>query len=168
MIGYNNNAKVNPPLRTIKDTEALVQGLKDNTIDIIATDHAPHTELDKCCEIYNAAFGISVFETAFGSLMSLVHNNQIKLGKLVEKLTIEPANIIANQHQKLGTFTQGASADITIFDPDMEWVVDASNFKSKGKNTPLIGTMLKGKIMATISRGKIIYKDNEVKLETRG
>ncbi|MFC2045118.1 dihydroorotase [Chloroflexota bacterium] len=168
LIGYNTNAKVNPPLRTKKDTSELIQGLKDNTIDIIATDHAPHTEMDKCCEIYAAQFGISVFETAFGSLMSLVHDNQIDLTTLITKLTTEPANFIGNKYGKLGTLSKGAPADITIFNPNIEWTVDTNDFTSKGKNTPLNGLTLKGKIMATVSRGEIIYKDDRVKFETRG
>ncbi len=166
VIGYDANAKVNPPLRTKRDIQALIQGLIDNTIDIIATDHAPHTEADKACEFALAPFGISGFETALGSLMSLVHDGQLALVTLIAKLTCEPAKIIGNKYGKLGTLAIGASADVTIFDSDMAWVVDTKAFASKGKNTPLAGSVLKGKVMATISQGKLVYKDYSIKLET--
>jgi len=164
-LGYDTNAKVNPPLRTKRDIQALIQGLKENVIDIIATDHAPHTEADKRCDFDAAASGISGFETAFGSLMSLVHDGQLSLGALIAKLTCEPAKIISNKWGKLGTLAIGAPADVTIFDPDLEWTVDTREFVSKGKNTPLAGSRLKGKVMATIAQGKLVYKDDSVKLE---
>jgi len=160
VIGYDTNAKVNPPLRTERDIQALIQGLNDNTIDIIATDHAPHTEADKLCEFALAPFGISGFETALGSLMSLVHNGQLSLVTLIAKLTHEPAKIIGNKYGRLGTLAIGASADVTLFDPALEWVVDTKAFASKGKNTPLAGERLKGRVMATISQGKLVYKDD--------
>ncbi|HUV76382.1 MAG TPA: dihydroorotase [Dehalococcoidales bacterium] len=163
VTGYNTNAKVSPPLRTRRDIEALIKGLKENVIDIIATDHAPHAEIDKLCEFALAPSGISVFETALGSLMKLVHDGQLTLPTLIARLTSEPARIINSD--KLGTFKAGAPADITIFDPEREWVVDTSNFASKGKNTPLAGSTLKGKVMATIFHGKLVYKDDSVKLE---
>jgi dihydroorotase len=166
VIGYGTNAKVNPPLRTKQDIQALVQGLNDNTIDIIATDHAPHTEADKSCGFALAPFGISGFETALGSLMSLVHDGQLALVTLIAKLTCEPAKIIGNKHGKLGTLAIGVPADVTIFDPDMSWVVDTKAFASKGKNTPLAGSVLKGKVMATISQGKLVYKDDSIKLKS--
>ncbi|GAI20645.1 unnamed protein product, partial [marine sediment metagenome] len=93
VIGYNTNAKVNPPLRTKQDIQALIRGLKENVIDVIATDHAPHTAADKQCEFTLAPFGISGFETALGSLMSLVYNGQLTLATLISKLTHEPARI---------------------------------------------------------------------------
>jgi len=168
VIGYDTNAKVNPPLRTREDIEALIQGLRENVIDIIATDHAPHTEADKLCEFALAPFGISGFETALGSLMSLVHDGQLTLAILISKLTFEPAKIIGNKYGKLGTLAIGAPAEVTIFDPDMNWVVDTTAFASKGKNTPLAGSMLKGKVMATMFRGELVYKDGSIKLEVKG
>jgi len=168
VLGYDTNAKVNPPLRTKRDTQALIQALKENVIDIIATDHAPHTEADKLCEFALAAFGISGFETALGSLMSLVHDGQLTLATLVSKLTYEPSRIIGDKYGKLGTLTIGAPADVTIFDPDMNWVVDTGAFASKGRNTPLAGSMLKGKVMATMFQGKLVYKDDAIKLEAKG
>ena len=162
VIGYDTNTKVNPPLRTKRDIQALIQGLKENVIDIIATDHAPHTEADKLCEFGIAAFGISSLETALGSLMSLVNDGQLTLATLISKLTYEPAKLIGNKYGKLGTLDIGASADVAILDPNMEWIVDTEAFASKGKNTPLAGSMLKGKVMATISQGKLVYKDDSI------
>ena len=163
VIDYDTNAKVNPPLRTKRDIQALIQGLKENVIDIIATDHAPHTEADKRCEFALAPSGISGLETALGSLMHLVHDGQLALTTLIAKLTCEPAKII--NYDKLGTLKIGAPADITIFDPDKEWVVNPKTFASKGKNTPLAGSVLKGKVMATIYEGKLVYQDESIKVE---
>ena len=165
VIGYDTNAKVNPPLRTKRDIQALIQGLRENVIDAIATDHAPHTEMDKLCEFALAPSGISGFETALGSLMRLVHDGQLALTTLIAKLTGEPARII--NYDQLGTLKIGTPADITIFDPDKDWVVDTKTFASKGKNTPLAGSVLKGKVMATIYQGKLVYKDDSVKIEVR-
>lgn len=167
VIGNNTNAKVNPPLRTKRDIQALIQGLKENVIDIIATDHAPHTEADKLAEFALAPSGISVFETALGSLMSLVHDRQLTLTTLIARLTYQPSKIIGNKYGKLGTLDIAASADITIFNPDLEWIVDTKTFASKGKNTPLAGSRLKGKVMATIVQGKLVYKDDSVRLKER-
>jgi dihydroorotase len=167
VIGYDTNAKVNPPLRTKRDIKALIQGLKDNTIDIIATDHAPHTEADKLGEFDLAPFGISGFETALGSLMSLVHGGEIKLATLIAKLTHEPAKIIGNKYPKLGMLATGAPADVAIFDPNLEWVVEPKDFASKGRNTPLAGERLKGRIMATIYQGNLVYKDGSIKVKEK-
>jgi len=162
VIGYDTNTKVNPPLRTKRDTQALIQGLMENVIDIIATDHAPHTEAEKRCEFALAPFGISGFETALGSLMGLVHDGQLTLANLISKLTCEPSRIIGDKYGKLGTLATGTPADVTIIDPNLEWVVDARAFASKGKNTPLAGSTLKGKVMATISEGRLVYKDDSI------
>ncbi|MBI4180416.1 MAG: dihydroorotase [Chloroflexi bacterium] len=164
VVGYDTNAKVNPPLRTEQDIQALIEGLRDDSLDIIATDHAPHSEADKQCDFALAPFGISGLETALGSLMRLVHDNQLSLVSLIAKLTCEPARIIGDKHGKLGTLAIGASADIAVFDPSQDWLVDTKVFASKGKNTPLAGAKLKGKVMATICQGKLVYKDESVKL----
>ena len=165
VIGYDTSAKVNPPLRTERDIEALVQGLKEGVIDIIATDHAPHTEADKQCEFALAPFGISGFETALGSLMGLVHGGRLTLSTLIARLTCEPARIIGNKYGKLGTLAVGAPADVTLFDPDMDWMVDTGDFASRGKNTPLAGSVLKGRVMATIARGKPVYMEDSITVE---
>jgi len=159
---HGASAKVNPPLRTERDVKALIKGLNDNTIDIIATDHAPHTEAEKRQPFELAPFGISGFETALGSLMGLVHRGDISLVSLINKLTAAPANIIGKKYGP-GTLAIGSSADVTIFDPNLEWTVDTKDFASKGKNTPLAGDRLKGKVVATIYGGKVVYKDEGVK-----
>ncbi len=159
----NTNAKVNPPLRTQDDVDALIRGLRDGTIDAIATDHAPHADVDKMCEFNQAAFGISGFETALGSCMELVHSKQIDLNKLIAKLTVEPARIL--DITLLGTLKIGAPGDVTIFDPDAEWQVDADAFASMGSNTLLNGQTLKGKVMATVFGGKVVYRDRTMTLE---
>jgi dihydroorotase len=158
--GYNTNAKVSPPLRTRRDNQSLIKGLKDGVIDIIATDHAPHTRSDKECDFTRAACGISNFETALGSLLSPVHSGQITLNMLIARLTLEPAKLLKDDSR--GTLKVGAPADITVFDPYKEWTVDPSSFVSKGKNTPLAGRVLKGRTMATICDGKLVYKDDSI------
>jgi len=158
---FDTNAKVNPPLRTKADVEALIEGLKDGVIDAIATDHSPHTLADKNCGLELAAFGISGFETALGCLMSLVHKGEISLTLLLSKLTCEPAKVIG-RNGELGTLKAGAPANITILDPDREWIVDSRNFASKGKNTPYDGYKFKGKVMATISGGQLVYTDDSL------
>jgi dihydroorotase len=157
-LTYDTNAKVNPPLRTKDDITALIQGLKDGTIDAIATDHAPHTLEDKMCEFGLAAFGISGLETAFSCLMSLVHDGRIDLKTLISKLTVEPAGIIGTKYGELGTLRSGCRADVVILDPTSEWIVDSRRFVSKGKNTPFNGYLFKGKIMMTILAGQVAYK----------
>jgi len=149
------NAKVKPPLCTENDIRCLLKGLKDGVIDAIATDHAPHTAAEKKCPIELAAFGISGFETALGCLMGLVHKGEIDLTTLISKLTCEPAKLLGRDDD-LGTLKTGSPANITIFDPAREWVVDSQQFVSKGKNTPLEGYRLKGKVMVTIVDGRII------------
>jgi dihydroorotase len=158
---FDTNAKVNPPLRTKEDVQALIKGLKDGVIDAIATDHAPHTLADKNCGLELAAFGISGFETALGCLMSLVHQGEISLTQLISKLTCEPVKVIGRNGEQ-GTLKAGTPANITILDPDREWIVDSRNFASKGKNTPYNGYKFKGKVMATIANGKIVYIDDSL------
>ena len=163
VAGYNTNAKVNPPLRTSRDVQALIEGLEEGVIDAIATDHAPHTDMDKRCKFEDAAFGISGFETALGSLMGLVHQGRIDLVTLISKLTHGPASFL--RRADLGTLKAGATADVTVFDPNAEWVVDPDDFASKGKNTPLAGDVLKGRVMLTVFGGAVVHKDHTVKLE---
>jgi dihydroorotase len=162
---YGTLAKVNPPLRTGRDREAMIQAVKDGTLDVIATDHAPHTIADKQKEFGLAASGISGFETAFGSLMGLVHSGQLTLNELVYRMTAAPAQILSGKFGKVGSLVVGAVVDITIVDPGKEWVVDADRFASRGKNTPLNGMKLKGKVLATLSRGKIVYMDDSLHLQ---
>ncbi len=153
---YDTTAKVNPPLREESDMEALIEGLRDGVIDFIATDHAPHNRTDKECTFHEAAFGISTLETALGQLMSLVHRDAIGLPLLIEKLTLVPARFL--RRNDLGTLKRGAPADITIIDPDAEWIVDTAQFASKGKNTPLQGATLKGRVHATVVGGEVVSR----------
>ena len=161
---YNTNAKVNPPLRTQRDVDALVQGLADGTIDCIATDHAPHALVDKDCSFEEAAFGISGLETALGSLLGLVHDGRLDMATLVERLTTGPAIILKRPDVCTGTLRLGSPADVTIFDPNAEWTVDTSEFASKGRNTPLDGVTLKGRVMATVVDGRIVYEREAVRV----
>ena len=152
---YDTYAKVNPPLRARSDMEAMTAGLSDGTIDVIATDHAPHNAIEKLCTFDEAAMGISVLETALGSVMSLVHAGQVGLPLMVEKLTSAPAQFLGRTD--IGSLRPGANADVTIFDPDAEWTVDTEAFVSKGKNSPLHGQTLKGKVVTTVVGGEVKY-----------
>ena len=152
---YDTYAKVNPPLRARSDMEAMVEGLRDGAIDVIATDHAPHNAIEKLCTFDEAAMGISVLETALGSVMSLVHAGQIGLPLMVEKLTSAPAAFL--DRADIGSLRPGANADVTVFDPNAEWTVDTEQFVSKGKNSPLHGQTLKGKVVTTMVGGEVVY-----------
>jgi len=166
---YDTNTKVNPPLRSRRDIEALIQALREGVIDAVATDHAPHTVLDKLCEYKAAAFGISGLETALGSLMSLVHRGELDLTTIICRLTAGPARVIETglRHQpgSQGSLKVGLPGDVTIFDPEREWMVDPETLASKGKNTPLAGCLLRGRVMATIVGGQVAYKDDSIMLE---
>ena len=151
---YDTNAKVNPPLRTAADCAALLAGLLDGTIDAIATDHAPHTQVDKDCEFGEAAFGISGFETPLAALLALVHAGKLPLATLIGALTVRPASAWGLD---AGTLEPGALADLVIFDPDEEWVVDPERFASLGKNTPLVGLTLRGRVRQTWLGGCVVY-----------
>ena len=155
---YDTRAKVNPPLRAHADMEAMVQALADGTIDLIATDHAPHGSAEKLTTLDEAAFGISVLETALGSLMSLVHGGSLTLPTLIERMTTAPARFLGID---LGSLRPGSAADVTIFDPGAEWTVDAAGFASKGRNTPLDGTKLRGRVTATLAGGRVVYHHDE-------
>ena len=153
--GYDVNAKVAPPLRTVADQEALIAGLLDGTIDAIATDHAPHHIDDKVMEFALAAKGISGFETAFASCYTrLVKGGYMTLEQLVEKMSRGPAAIAKVAG---GEIKVGVAADMVMVD-EKEWTVDAQKFLSKGKNTPLDGKTLSGRVLMTFNDGKMVYK----------
>lgn len=156
---YDTRAKVSPPLRTHHDREKLIEGLKDGTIDAIATDHAPHTFGDKAVPFDQASVGISVLETAFGSLMTLVHANIIKLPDLVHRLTVGPASVLGAKYNGLSHLGTGSFADIVLIDTEEKWTVNTNKFNSKGKNTPLESSELRGKVKLTIANGQIAYED---------
>lgn len=161
---YDTDAKVNPPLRTEKDRKALIQGLKDGVIDAIATDHAPHTWTDKACEFGLAAFGISGLETALAALLFLVHNGELDLLTMVSRLTSGPAAVLGTRYSGLANLLEKSVADITIFDPQAEWLVAGDILVSKGRNTPFKGQSLRGKTTATIVEGNMVYKDKSLQL----
>jgi dihydroorotase len=150
--GYNTMAKMNPPLRTPEDVAAIKEGLRDGTIDAIVTDHAPHALDEKSGEFDYAPFGIVGLETALGLVFKLVDEGALSLFDAVRKLSVNPATIVKIDR---GTLSEGSDADITIVDPDLEWTVDASQFKSKSKNTPFQGWKLKGKALRTIVGGRL-------------
>jgi dihydroorotase len=150
--GYNTNAKVNPPLRRKEDVEAIRKGLKDNTIDVIATDHAPHHCDEKLGEFDLAPSGISGFETSIGLSMKLVDEGVLTLSQLIEKMALNPSKIVG---LRKGTLTQGADADIVVLDTHNEYTVASARFRSKGKNTPFEGWKLNARPVATIAKGRI-------------
>lgn len=155
--GYNTMAKVNPPLRSEEDVEALKNALKEGIIDIIATDHAPHSYDDKNTDFASAAFGISGLETAFSVLVTtLIHTGILSVEELIEKISRNPGKLIGEDK---GILEIGKLADLVIADIDAEITVDANRFESKGKNTPLHGRKLKGKILATLLKGRFVYRD---------
>lgn len=156
--GYDTNTKMSPPLRTEKDIERIKEGLQDNTIDIIATDHAPHDLTDKQVEYEHACFGIVGLETALPLTLKLVEDNVISLALAVEKLTSSPARIF---NLDSGTLSVGKLADVVIFDPQEKYTIDVSKFHSKSKNSPFDGWKVKGKIIHTFVGGKMVYSAAE-------
>ncbi len=154
---YETRAKVSPPLRAETDRQALVDALADGTVDAIATDHAPHTFGDKAVPFDEATVGLSVLETALGSLMGLVHGGALDLPTLVQRLTAGPASVLGEGYAGLATLRKGTPADVVLFDPDESWVVDAATFASKGKNTPLDGETLVGRVKLTVAGGAIAF-----------
>jgi len=154
--GYNTNAKMNPPLRSVADVEALQQAVRDGTIDVIATDHAPHHYDEKEREFADAPNGIIGLETALAvNVTWLVASGIIDLPTLVQRMSCAPARIFRLAG---GTLRRGNIADVTIFDPDAEWTVDPTRFRSKGRNTPYSGRRLKGRVHLTIVDGSVIYR----------
>ena len=155
---YMTNAKVSPPLRSIKDIEELISGIKSGIVDFIATDHAPHSNLDKFCTLDDAANGISGLETSLALSMILFHKHNVPLSLLIDKLSSSPSRVFKLNS---GTLKIGSPADVTIFDPYKEWVVNTNEFISKGKNNPLEGLNLKGQVLATLVDGEIVYSQIE-------
>jgi dihydroorotase len=154
--GYDTNTKMSPPLRAKSDIDAIKEGLKDGTIDIIATDHAPHDLADKQADYHSACFGIVGLETALPLSLRLVEEKILTLPQLVEKLTSRPAEIFKLDQ---GTLSVGQQADLVIFDPGQEYTVEAAQFKSKSKNSPFDGWPVKGRVRHTIAKGKVIYNN---------
>ena len=154
---YDTNFKMNPPLRSARDREAILEGLADGTIEILCSDHAPHCDYEKEVEFDYAPFGITGLETELAlSLMQLVHSKKMSLADLIAKFTVNPARLL---NLNKGTLNVGADADVTVFDPNEEWVFRTEESASKSKNSPFNNWKLKGKAIATIVAGKIIWAE---------
>ena len=153
--GYNTHAKMNPPLRTSLDVQAIKEGLRDGTIDVIATDHAPHATQEKQQEFTEAPFGIVGLETALPLTLALVEEGVLTLESAVEKLATAPAKAFS---LNAGTLAVGAPADVAIVDVNREWHVDPSRFRSKSRNTPFAGWKVKGRVTTTIVSGRVVYE----------
>tara|TARA_B100000809_G_scaffold63315_1_gene60014 strand:+ start:75 stop:1370 length:1296 start_codon:yes stop_codon:yes gene_type:complete len=156
--GYDTNTKMSPPLRTIDDVKAIKEGLRDGTIDIIATDHAPHDIADKQVEYQNACFGIVGLETALPLSLKLVDEKILSIGDVIKKLTFTPADIF---NLEAGSLSLDNEADLLIFNPNLEYSIDISKFHSKSKNSPFDGWKVKGKVIRTLVKGKTVYSANE-------
>lgn len=154
---FDPNFKMNPPLRTQRDIEALREGIADGTLDILASDHAPHAGFEKEVEFDRAPFGILGLETELGLFLQLlVHEHRtISLPRLIALLTLNPARLL---QLEAGTLSLGAPADITLIDPDREWTVAAENFQSASRNTPFNGWKLKGRAVRTIVDGETVWQ----------
>jgi dihydroorotase len=165
---YDTNTKMSPPLRSREHVDAVVEAMKDGTIDAIATDHAPHHADEKALEFDQAAFGITGLETAVGLAFDLVHAGSIDLERVVEMCSANPARIFGFTDR--GTLKPNAHADITLLDPQLEWVFDVNKSKSKSRNTPFHRRSMYGAAVATIVGGRLVYlhpdytRINETKL----
>ncbi len=156
VLGYDTNAKVNPPLRTDMDVASIKEALRDGTLDAIASDHAPHSSLEKEVEFTAAAFGLIGLETSLGLTLKLVHAGELSLLQAIDRLSTGPAQVLGVAG---GTLAVGAAADITLIDLNREWTVDASTFASKSRNCPFQGWTLKGKAVMTIVGGKVVWEE---------
>jgi dihydroorotase len=161
-VPYDTNTKMNPPLREAADRDAMLQGLADGSIDVIATDHAPHHYDEKLVEFDHAPFGITGLETAVSLCFDrLVHAHVLGLPRLIELLSVNPARIL---NLPGGTLSEGAPADVTILAPDLSVTVSADRMKSKSKNSPFIGWTLRGGVAATLVAGRVVYVNEDAKL----
>jgi len=154
---YDTNLKMNPPLREAADRDAMLEGIADGSVDVIATDHAPHHADEKMLEFDRAPFGIVGLETAVPIVFDrLVHAGKISLARMVELLSVNPARVF---HVPGGSLVEGAPADITVLAPDARVTVSAAALKSKSKNTPFDGWALRGSVAATIVGGRVAYRN---------
>ena len=155
---YDPALRVNPPLRPAEDAAACLAGLRDGTADAVATDHAPHTEVDKHVEFGLAANGISGLETAFGIVLAAVESGGLPLVRAIEALTTGPARILGERLDHAPGLRVGEPADLVVIDRDASWTVSADTLRSKGRNTPLLGRELRGVVRLTIAGGRIAYE----------
>jgi len=159
VLGYNADAKMNPPLRTEADRLAVIAGLGDGTIDAIATDHAPHHEDDKRCGLSCAAFGIVGLETLLPVSLDLVRSGVLSLPELIAKMTVNPARLLGLD---AGTLNTGRPADITIFDEQARWTLDREKLLSRSRNTPWHGRQMTGRVTHTLLDGRVVFADGAV------
>jgi dihydroorotase len=154
---FETDFKTNPPLRAQRDIDALLEGIADGTLDILASDHAPHAKFEKEVEFDAAPFGIVGLETELGLFIDLLFHRHKTIGlpRLIEMLTVNPARLLG---LKAGTLSSGAPADITLIDPDLKWMVDAGTFESASRNTPFHGWELRGRAVRTIVAGKTVWQ----------
>jgi dihydroorotase len=155
VIGYNTNAKMNPPLRTPEDVQAIKRGLAENVLDVVATDHAPQSPLEKDLEFDKAAFGIVGLETALPLTLALVEEGVLSLPEAIKKLSYNPATILGVNG---GGLKEGAAADLAIIDPEHEYVLKKEDIQSRSKNSPFIGQPMKGRNLLTMIGGRIVWK----------
>jgi len=157
VIGYDTRTKVNPPLRTEEDVQAIKQGLSEGVIDVIATDHAPHSPIEKDLEFDRAAFGMIGLETALPLILSLVREGRIGMVDAIRKITCNPASILGIPG---GSLEEGARADLALIDPNVEFTMTEGDFHSKSRNSPFIGMPLRGRNTLTMIGGKIVWQAN--------
>jgi dihydroorotase len=156
LLGYDTHCKCNPPLREESDRKALVDALADGTIDCIATDHAPHSTLEKDCEFDRAAVGVNGLETAFPALLSLVERGELTLSRLIESLTASPVRVLPEVSG--GTLGVGVAADVVVLDLERKWTVRREALRSRSHNTPLLDTEVKGAVEMTLVGGNVAYE----------
>ncbi|MBR1695146.1 MAG: dihydroorotase [Selenomonas sp.] len=157
---FDTSTKINPPLRAAKDCEAILEGLKDGTIDAIVTDHSPHAQEEKDREYIYAPSGFPGLETSLSIMLTdLYHEQKLDLPLIISKMSYEPAKVFGLEAGKL---SEGAQADITVIDPDLEWTVDEKEFYTKGSHSPFVGRKLKGKAVLTMVKGKVVMQDGKI------
>ena len=156
----DSSTKINPPLRSQADTEAMLAGLKDGTIDMVVTDHSPHAQEEQDQEYCYAPSGFPGLETALGVMLTdLYHTGRLSLPEIIEKMAWAPARVFGLE---AGSLSKGMPADITVIDPELSWIVDDKNFYTKGSHSPFIGRELKGKAVMTLVDGKIVMQDGKI------
>ncbi|MCK4847344.1 MAG: amidohydrolase family protein, partial [Deltaproteobacteria bacterium] len=164
VCGYDTAAKMNPPLRTQADIDALIEGLSDGTIDAIATDHAPHSSIEKDVEFDVAANGVVGLETSLGLMLGLLNSKANKkalsLETVISAMTINPSKVM---NLTTGTLGIGKEADITLINLEKKWTINSEEFRSKGRNTPFEGMSIKGRVVRTLVKGETIFELNEGK-----
>jgi len=164
LTGYDTNLKMNPPLRLKSDVEALLEALSDGTIDVIATDHAPHASHEKETEFDHAEFGCVGMETALGLVITrLVGEGVLSMEDAIAKMTVAPARLMNMERWGyLPAVAEGLPANLVVFDPEEKWTVDPAAFKSRSRNTPYAGWNLRGRVRHTVFRGALVVRDGEL------